>query len=176
MKKIELEKINESYDRLGENLKEIFDSEETANTLMSLGKKYALHIDQIGQLTTIVHYVLLGFLPLKDFAKELKSSIGVSEDVSNLIIYDLNQQILSKIRQELEELSREQEEPTKTAESEQVLPTKTPDGQAISAPGPSATQVFDNKMKNVANVPKQEVTVTSQTTDNKVRDPYRESI
>lgn len=163
------EQVEAAYQKLPTNLKNVFDSEETANILMSLGKKYALHIDKIGQLTTIVHYVLLGFLPLKDFARELKASIGVSEDISNLIIYDLNRQILSKIRRELEELSR-------GIGDSQIPSVKTQTNQTASAQNISAPQVFATKMHEMANVPKQEVAVNPQTTDNKVRDPYRESI
>ena len=41
---------------------------------------------------------------------------------------------------------------------------------------PKVVQIFDEKMKTIANVPRQEVAVTPSTGDNnKVRDPYRES-
>ncbi|MFA5001112.1 MAG: hypothetical protein WC531_02695 [Candidatus Paceibacterota bacterium] len=151
--KINTDEVNKAYERLPDNLKQIFDSKETSTTLINIGKKYNLHVDQLGQLTSLVHYVLLGFLAPQNFVQELKNSVGVSEDIANLITYDLNQKILIQIRQELEELSV------------QGLPLET-----------LAAAVFNEKMQGVANVPKQEVAVTPQTGDNKVRDPYRESI
>ena len=159
--KIEKEQIKLAYSRLPENIQQVFDAEETALALMAMGKKYGLHIDQIGQLTTIVHYVLLGLLPQRDFIKEIKNSVGVSEDIANLITYDFNQQILSKIRKELEELSPMTDASVKPKTEEQK---------------PKVVQIFDEKMKTIANDPRQEVAVTPSTGDNnKVRDPYRES-
>ncbi len=150
---IEKEKLKLAYQKLPENIRQVFDSEETAKALTGIGKKYNLHVDQLGQLTSLVHYVLLGFLAPQNFVRELKNSVGVSEDIANLITYDLNQKILIQIRQELEELSHAQ-------------------GESLDS---SAPTVFNSKMQDVANVPKQEVAVTPQTGDNKVRDPYREA-
>ncbi|MCX6712080.1 MAG: hypothetical protein NT041_00115, partial [Candidatus Vogelbacteria bacterium] len=91
------------------------------------------------------------------------------------ITYDLNQQILMKIRRDLEELSQVQDEPARgpasgnlrtvfePAKAEAVMPTV---GQAPQ-PNPSTPQIFNDKMTNVANVPKQGVAI---------RDPYKESI
>ncbi len=160
--RIEKEELKLAYSKLPENIRQIFDASETSVVLINIGKKYGLHIDQVGQLTTLVHYVLLGLLTPKNFVVELKGTLGVSEDIANLITYDLNQQILIKIRRELEELSRGQKPPV----TEQELSVKKT----------SMPQVFDQKMKGVANVPKQEVAVTPQTGDNKVKDPYREPI
>ena len=166
MLNIDKEQLNQGYERLSDNLRNVFDAEETAKTLIGLGKKYNLHVDQLGQLTSLVHYVLLGFLAPQNFVRELRNSVGVSEDIANLITYDLNQKILIQIRQELEELSQNQGQPTKIAN-----PAVQRESLDTSAPA-----VFNEKMQGVANVPKQEVAVTPQTGDNKVRDPYRESI
>ena len=161
--KIEKEQLKLAYQRLPENLQQVFDAEETSIALVNIGKKYNLHVDQLGQLTSLVHYVLLGFLAPQNFVRELKNSVGVSEDIANLITYDLNQKILIQIRQELEELSQNQGQPVKTASAPTISQNTAP-------------AVFNEKMQGVANVPKQEVAVTPQTEDNKVRDPYRESI
>ena len=163
MLNIDKEQLNQGYERLSDNLRNVFDAEETAKTLIGLGKKYNLHVDQLGQLTSLVHYVLLGFLAPQNFVRELRNSVGVSEDIANLITYDLNQKILIQIRQELEELSQNQGQPAKTASAPTISQNTAP-------------AVFNEKMQGVANVPKQEVAVTPQTGDNKVRDPYRESI
>jgi len=156
--KIEIEELNKAYDRLSEGIKEVYDAEETALILLNIGKKYNLHVDQTGELATVFHAVILGLIKISDLIPELKKNVGVSDDVANLIVYDLNQQIFSKIRQEMQKI---------------YVPEKTPE------------QIIEQKLTSVTNVPKQEVEVNPQTGDNKstngavaavpARDPYRES-
>jgi len=173
MQNIDKDLLNQAYDRLPDNLRAVFDAEETALTLINIGKKYNLHIDQMGELTTLVHYVLLGFLAPDNFVRELKNTVGISEDEANLITYDLNQQILVKIRKELEELSEQSGE----------VPAKPDRGLPSVKTTASAPTVFAEKMQGIANQPKKEVAVTAQNSDNDkeksttpIRDPYRETI
>jgi hypothetical protein len=148
---ISKEQIATAYKSAPEGLQNIFFSEDFAKSLSTITKKYHLHIDQSGVLSEQVSAVILGLIKINNFNHELRQSLGISEDETNLIIYDLNQLLFSKIRKTIEENSPETHQDT-----------------------PSTTTVFDAKMHGVANVPKQEVAVTPQTSDNKVRDPYRE--
>ncbi len=151
--------MDEAYAQLPKNLQDLLDSKETAATINNIGKKYALHIDQLGQLAIVVRAILSGLVSRQNSLSQLREETGLPEDTINLIVYDLNQQIFSKIREELEK---------------ETLPTQNT----------SSKQIFEEKMSGVANVPKQEVEVKTQTGDNDTkdatvkppRDPYREPI
>ncbi len=171
------QEIGKKFDTLPEKLKSVIANLDMGAITDELRKKYNLHVDQLGRIAEEITLAMVGLTKVTDFSQKIKDKTGLAQDIVNLIIYDLNQQIFSKIRRELEELSRERAEPVKETEQKQIPPEKI-EGSATTpaSPGPSATQVFDNKMKTIANVPKQEVAVTPQTGDNKTRDPYREPI
>jgi len=158
--KIDVDKMDEAYATLPENIQAVLDSKETAIIISKIGKKYALHIDQLGKLAIVVRAVLSGLVSRQDFLSQVKEETGLSEDQLNLVVYDLNQEIFSKIREELAQT-----------------------GEMAGKSSPQ--QMFDEKMRGVSNVPKEEVEVKAETGDNKneempatpaPRDPYRESI
>lgn len=165
------EQKKQAYNNLPEHIREFYSSEEVSTSNLNIGTKYHLHIDAIGKMGELTGLAIMGLVPFDDFNKELASRIGISSDTVNLIVYDLNQQIFSKIRKELEELSQVKSAPVtpKVEASSIAKPTNT-------TVGASTPQIFNEKMQGVANVPKQEVAVTPQTGDNKTRDPYREPI
>jgi seryl-tRNA synthetase len=158
------EQYREQYKILPPIIRDFMESEETANKILRIGEKYNLHIDQLNILNEEVASILYGLEKISNFHSNLQKYLGVSEDIANLITYDLNQQIFSKIREELQKAPA------------QVI--------ANNADSPSPQQNFDQKMSGVSNVPKQEVEVKTETGDNKgeeanskpPRDPYREPI
>lgn len=172
--KIDVEKIEEAYAQLPENLQDFLDSKEAAVTINDIGKKYSLHIDQLGQLAIVVRAILSGVVSRQNSLNQLREETGLPEDTLNLIIYDLNQQIFSKIREQLQQ--RPQEMPTMSAPPAKEVQTPTPTS--------SPQQTFQEKMGGISNVPKQEVEVETKTGDNETkevekkpaRDPYREPI
>ena len=151
------EQYREQYKNLSPVVKDFMESEETIDNILKIGGKYNLHIDQLNILNEEVSSILHGLEKLSTFHSNLRKYLGVSEDIANLITYDLNQDIFSKIRKELEKMS-----------------------DSVNSP----QQMFGQKMGGVSNVPKQEVEVESKTGDNEdkeadirsSRDPYREPI
>ncbi len=185
---ISKEQIKTAYDSAPEDIQNIFFAEDFTKTLADITQKYHFHIDQSGVLSEKVSAVILGLIRREDFNRELRQSLGISDDIVNLVIYDLNQSLFNKIRQIIEKNSPEMQ--TRTPETSTptapTAPVATPAPVAPSAtmtqpsigqpsiPNPSTPQIFDDKMTGVSNVPKQEVVVAPQTGDNKARDPYRE--
>lgn len=157
------EQVQKQFDNLTPELKKIIATLDMEGLIDSLHKEYGLHLDQLGVLATEITMVLVGLNPSTSFRDRLTKKVGVAEDVANLITYKLNQQIFSKIRQELMKSTQQGIKDTASV---------------------SPAQTFDSKMSGVTNVPKQEVEVKAQTEDNKVeetpakppRDPYREPI
>ncbi|MFA5023290.1 MAG: hypothetical protein WC385_02085 [Candidatus Paceibacterota bacterium] len=166
------QEVSERLSQLPESFQDFLASPACVKALISISKKYNLHVDQTGKLSDQAVYTIIGLEKLSDFKTRITNELGIPEDIANLITYDINQQIFSKIRKELEELSRGIKTPAENSPGEQV-------GQ-LPKPNPSAPAMFDVKMTSVTNVPKQEVAVTPQTADNSkvapTRDPYHEPI
>lgn len=164
------ETIQAHYARLPERIRDFMETDETIEKILNIGKKYRLHIDQLNGLSQEVGYILHNIEPASNFNRNLIKYLGLSEDLANLITYDLNQEIFSQIRRELEKIAIPEE-----ARSEPVE-------KAIE--GPSEQEMFQDKMSGLSNVPKTEVAVPAKTEDNKdtatttkpIRDPYREPI
>jgi len=156
------ELIREKSANLPEPIQKLLGSPSIVDAVIEIGKKYHLHLDAVNLLSEEMSLVLFGLERPQDFNPNIRKYLGLSEDVANLITYDINQLIFSKIRKELEELSQAQKAPSSA------------NNASVPQSSPSAPQVFAEKMRGLANVPKQEIAVTPQTGDNKVRDPYRE--
>ena len=143
------QEIRKRFDTLPQSLKTIIANLDMGTITDGLRQKYNLHVDQLGQIAEEITSVMVGLASVYDFNSKIKNRAGLTEDVANLITYDINQQIFLKIRKELEEISE--------------------------MSGSTAPQIFDAKMTNVANVPKGEVIVSPEASS-KARDPYRESM
>lgn len=166
---IKNEAISEQFDLLPTTLRQLIVEFDLGPVLDSLRGKYSLHVDQIGIISEQLMLTMVGLASVTNFTESIRNKTGVSSDTANLITYDLNRQVFSKIREELEKVT-------------------APDGSVRSLPKTeeqksAPEQRFDQKMGGVTSAPKQEVEVKQQTSDNKIvapttppRDPYREPI
>jgi len=66
-----------------------------------LGKKYNLHIDVAGLLFKLTGYMLLGYIKVDDFMKELKIA-GVSDANAKEVMFEINQKIFVPLRAEMQ--------------------------------------------------------------------------
>lgn len=148
--------IQAHYAKLPERIRDFMETDETIEKILNIGKKYRLHIDQLNGLSQEVGYILHNIEPASNFNRNLIKYLGLSEDVANLITYDLNQEIFSQIRRELEKIAIPED----------------------------SQEFYRAKMSGISSVPKEEVAVEDKTEDNKdeatptkpIRDPYREPI
>lgn len=141
------------YQQLPKVVQDFMGSEETIDKILDIGKKYNLHIDQLSILNEEVSLVLHGLERNTNFNYNLRKYLGLSEDIANLITYDLNQEIFSKIRGEIEKMSSPQ----------QIFDQKM--GGVVNVPKQEVevkTQTGDNENKETSGKP--------------ARDPYREPI
>lgn len=150
------EQIRRQFDSLPKSLRQFIAEADLEKITNELQKKYSLHLDQLGALAEEIHLVMIGLTPARDFQRRIKNKIGLSEDTVNLITYDLNQEIFSQIRRELEKIAIPED----------------------------SQEFYQAKMSGISSVPKEEVAVEDKTEDNKdtatptkpIRDPYREPI
>ena len=113
------EELSEAYKKLSPEIKEALLSIETAEIINNIGKKYNLHIDQIGELGTETGLIMLGLTHPTEFVSNLTKKLGVDRIVASQIAPDINDQVFLKIR---ESLKNTHKEPAK-AESEETEPT-----------------------------------------------------
>lgn len=65
--------------------------------IVSMRKRYGLHIDTAGKVAELVRNLLLGFLNPPDFVRNLVS-LGITSDSAQLIVSDLNREVFIPIR------------------------------------------------------------------------------
>lgn len=147
------EQLTQGYEKLPEEIKRLLGSSEITDKIINIGKKYNLHLDEQSNLNEEMSLVLYGLEKTENFNSNLRRNINLSEDLANLITYDLNQQIFSKIREELKNSSS----------PKQIFEEKM--GGISNVPKQEVevkTQTEDNKVAGAETKPP--------------RDPYREQI
>jgi len=94
---IDKDDLKRKYEQLPEDLQGILFSNNIAEQIQEIGKKFSLHTDQVGSLYDLVNLVLSGVIYIKDFVKKLSSSLEVSEVQARMIAQEINNQIFSKV-------------------------------------------------------------------------------
>ncbi len=95
------EEASERLDHLPPEIRSYLYSPDMASALESVGKKYALHIDQMGALEGEVTGALLGFTEPQDFAGMVEERVGVTQAIADAMVQDVNALIFEKIRSAL---------------------------------------------------------------------------
>lgn len=147
------EQLSEKIEKLPEDLREAIFGAESSQILQEIGKKYALHIDKLGELVNEVGLVMVGITHPKDFIPNLAERLGVDKMTAKNIAQDVNAQIFAKVRESLKKihgLSGEPEESKTEAKPLEIYPVrdKTP-----MAPVPPAAEI-SNGVKPVPPAPK----------------------
>lgn len=165
-----LEQIEEKYRQLPEAVKEAMYSVETSDQIMALGKKYNLHIDQIGLLAEETGLVMLGLTPYYQLVDNIQKKLGLSRTVAEDITIDVNTEIFLPIREFLqrgtaslpgrEEVLGGIENPATDGEKPAETKTETP-----------PETIFEQKMGKMFKLPRTETPSVNFPADN---DPYLE--
>ena len=90
--------IKERFDSLPENIQELIMSSNYENTLIDIGKKYQLNVEQMGILERETTLVIMGLSPTKDFEIELTRELSVDKIKGNQIVAEINEKIFLAIR------------------------------------------------------------------------------
>lgn len=96
------EEARKKFRELPETLQDIILSFEKVEATQSIGRKYHLHIDQIGYLANEINYIILGFTKPYELTDNIKKALNVPYDIAQEIVRDVDEQILKKIRGELQ--------------------------------------------------------------------------
>ena len=122
------EQISKIYKSLPLDIREVIASVEYMDSVQAIGKKYKLLIDKVGVLSEETGFVLMGITLSKDFAKNIRERLEVSEDVAINIVKEINEQIFSVVRESLKKIYEE-----RAGEDSSLLEENEKDGGSLLA-------------------------------------------
>jgi hypothetical protein len=96
--------FEDEFNSLPDGLREALASEETAQAIEEIGKKYTLHLDVMDNLFDEVGLVMLGITPPRDFVTSLQKRLGIPREQVNGIAREVNEKIFQPIRDSLKEV------------------------------------------------------------------------
>lgn len=159
MPRYPVEKMNETFAKMPEHLRNVMFSEQRMAATKKIQEKYRLHVDQLGRLIEEIGYVFVGLEPSANFAKNLEESLKIDGTTAENIAREVNQEIFLKIRESLkqmeenkntpkpEELLRELEHhssPVTTADKLSIFERKLSEPVNLKPETPAATQSAPN--------------------------------
>jgi len=98
MLKFTTEQIQSQFGKLPKDLQNAISSTEVHDSIVAIGNKYGLHVDQLGEMVDLVGLIMLGLSPSKDFVKNFSQESGVKNDIASSIAEDINREVFDKIR------------------------------------------------------------------------------
>ena len=115
------ELVKERFAKLPKVVQAAITSADVQKRMRALADTHKLHLDQWEALENEVHYTLLGIQPSEDLVANIKSEVGVTEEVAQTLAADISKIVFEPIRQELErELGNENAVAEKTSAVEDV--------------------------------------------------------
>ena len=92
----------ERMKQLPKVVQDAINSADVQKRLRELADRHKLHLDQWELLENEVKLALLGFEPAEDLEKNIKSEVGVSDEVAKSLMEDISTIVFEPIREELE--------------------------------------------------------------------------
>jgi hypothetical protein len=107
-------KLKERFEQLPKVVQDAITSADVEKRMRALAETNKLHLDQWESLENEVQLTLMGVQPIEDLQKNIKSEVGVSDEVAASLTADISKIVFEPIREELE---RQLEHPEAKAES-----------------------------------------------------------
>ena len=122
-------------------LKQALQSVDSAKKVVDIGRKYALHVDQIGELGAETGMVILGFTHPDQFFRRASRRIDLPEGKIRSIAEEINSEIFLKIREALKEVHGENSAPPNGNAVEPSKPATAPQTAQSKIPGMEARHI-----------------------------------
>ena len=181
------QEVSKKLSETPEDVQDFMSSSKCISSLVAIGEKYNLHVDQTGKLSDQVVYTMIGLENLSDLHGRIIKELGISDDTANLIIYDLNQEVFGPIRESMLAMVKQKvqaetasQNPAMSAPPAMTIGTQSAQSSALGAKSGEAKKYGTG---GVFGVPKSEVDVKAKASDNiKVEppkiptDPYHEPV
>jgi hypothetical protein len=118
------EQIQKRFESLPEDVKEAISSIDTTNTILEIGRSNSIQIDELGELVDETGLVMLGFTKPSDFVSNIESRLGVSKEIAEKLVKEINEKILLKIRESLKKITEEKKEIEEKIDVEEIIRPK----------------------------------------------------
>jgi len=163
------EQLEEKYKNLPDDVKQTIFSTHVEDIVGEVGKKYSLHIDQMGEVIEEVELVMLGVNHPKDFIEHLGERLGIEDrEKIRAIADEINGKIFRSIRESLKKVH---------GGGPEVLPDQKPKAVQSGYAVPSARldKGISGQEKTVEDYLNDEPKEVDQKLDNKVGQEVRDS-
>jgi hypothetical protein len=107
-------KMKARFKELPKVVQDAITSADVQKRMRALADTNKLHLDQWESLENEVMLALLGFQPIEDLQKNIKSEVGVTDEVARALTEEVSKIVFEPIREEME---RQLEHPDAKAES-----------------------------------------------------------
>ncbi len=143
------EQVQERFKTLPKVVQDAITSADIEKHLRELADTHKLHLDQWQSLENEVMLTLMGFQPSEELESNIKSEVGVSQEIASALAADISKIVFEPVRQELErELGNPQAKDAPKTDielaREQVLatakPATPPSVAAATPPAPAPTE------------------------------------
>jgi len=118
------QQIQQRFESLPEDVKEAISSIDTTNTILEIGKSNSIQIDEMGEFVDETSMVMLGFTKPSDFVSNIESRFGVSKEIAEKLVKEINEKILLKIRESLKKITEEKKEIEEKIDVEEIIRPK----------------------------------------------------
>jgi hypothetical protein len=134
----------QTYEKLPDSLKEALFSEENFNIVSAICEKNGITDEEVkSQVLKYVGKTLMGLLPIKEFSISIELELNLDADVASAISSDIDNQIFSHLRIELNKLYLEKVAEKKNisdnviVKKEEAIKPKEGDKPKEPAPAPA---------------------------------------
>ena len=150
------EELQERFQKLPKVVQDAIHSADVEKHLRELANTHKLHLDQWQDLENEVMLTLMGFQPSEELEANIKSEVGVPQEIGAVLAADISKIVFEPIRQELErqleapdakvasqtgvEVARAQELGTAPAPAAPSAPAVTPATPPASPPTEKAVR------------------------------------
>lgn len=130
-KKLTREQIWKLYEKLPQELQDVFFSQETGDVTHEICKRNEV-LEKLSDIVEYVGQVLLGVLPPDEFQQTLEKEVGLEKDVAKKVSREINRFIFYPVKSSLEQLYKiEIAPPAKPVfpQSSKISPESLPDAE-----------------------------------------------
>lgn len=165
--------VNERVRNLPPELQQAINSNDSEKVVQKIGKKYNLHIDQVGELDNEVWQVMLGVKTSANFVISIMQRLKIDGQTAENIAREANEEIFLKIRESLKQMG----ENKNTPKPEELLHEL--ERHTSPAAMPEKPSIFERKLSEPVNL-KPETSAPPPTPAPEIPikkvDPYHEPI
>jgi len=153
--KLSEKELQTRFNKLPYTLKTALRNVDSAKRVVDIGRKYALHVDKLGELAEETGLVILGITHPNQFLIRLTHRLGMSEEKARAIAEEINNEIFLKIREALKQVSGEPVTARPApVENKYVTPSpvksaSTPISELTSAPAQKETLNRDALLRDI---------------------------